>query len=80
MCQACVDAVAKWFPKVKKKDYHDLLMNATCFPMGSAKTIERQLRQMAKKGITTVAAASAYTCNELFKASVKIDRTTKDST
>lgn len=72
MCQLCVDAVKKWFPTVPKKQYGDLLMSATCFPMGDPQTIERQLRSMAEKGITTLEGASAYACEELFKASKKI--------
>lgn len=72
MCEKCVAAVKKWFPKVAKKDYGDLLMSATCFPLCGAKMVKKQLRQMAKKGITTLEEASAYACDELFKSGPKV--------
>lgn len=65
MCQGCVDAVKKWFPKVRKKDYGDLLFGATAFPMGSVETVERQLRSMAKRGIKTVREAKIDACRRL---------------
>ena len=80
MCQACVDAVKKWFPKVAEADYHDLLMSSTCFPMGGADDVERQLKEMAEKGIETVEAASAYACEEMFKVSREMNATSDDRT
>ena len=72
MCQKCVDAVKRWFPKVRRKDYGDLLMSATAFPMAGPAYIEKQLKGMARKGITTVAAAAAYAGEQMERDMEKI--------
>ena len=65
MCQKCVDAVKKYFPKLPKKHYGDLLMGATAFPVGDAKTIERQLKELVRRKATTLPAALAYAQRQL---------------
>lgn len=74
MCQQCVDNVKKYFPKLPKNKYGDLLMSATSFPMGDAKQIERQLRDLNKRGIRTLRAASAYAADQMDRAMKQRDR------
>jgi len=46
MCQGCLDAVEKYFPRAKDEEVHDLLWNHTAFPFADAKHIEKQLREV----------------------------------
>ena len=65
MCQKCVDAVAKYFPKLRKKDYGSLLMGATAFPMGDAKYIKKQLRELSKNTNGTLEGVLIYAHRQL---------------
>jgi len=64
MCQKCVDAVKKYFPNLRKKDYGELLMSATAFPFGSAAYVEGQLKQLAHKS-DGILGAIAYAHKQL---------------
>ena len=57
--------VKKYFPKIKRKHYGALLMNATAFPFGSPKLILAQLKELSEKTDGTLGGAMAFAEAEL---------------
>ncbi len=51
MCQECLDAAKRHYPECDQ--IGDLLMGATCFPMGTAADVDRQLAEHRHAGCTT---------------------------
>jgi len=71
MCQKCVDAVKKYFPSLRKKDYGELLMSATAFPFGSPAYIEGQLKKLSHKSDGSLLGAIGYAHEQLDKQMAK---------
>lgn len=67
MCQKCVDAVKKYYPKLPKKHYGDLLMNATAFPFGQPEYIAKQLKELRRKTDGSLDGAITYAHQQLHK-------------
>lgn len=70
MCEKCVAAAHKYFPKVSDDDIGDLLFSATCFPFGDHTDVARQLRNLArrKRCDGTVATAAALADADMDRA------------
>ena len=49
MCQKCVDAARRYFPRVRKRDMGELLISCTSYPMGCGDDIARQLRNLSRR-------------------------------
>ena len=67
MCRRCVDVVRKYYPSMPDGEMGNFLMSTTAFPMGSADTIERQVRETWEKTDGTIAAAYSYAQKEFDK-------------
>lgn len=72
MCQQCVDAVKRHYPKLPKRYYGELLMSATAFPFGQPEYIEKQLNKLRKHTDGTLGGAIAYAHRQLHRAMKKI--------
>lgn len=72
MCQKCIDAVKKHFPKLPKKHYGELLMSATAFPFGEPEYIEKQLKELKRKTDGTLGGAIAYAHRKLDEAMTRL--------
>lgn len=69
MCRKCIKAVKKYFPKLKEsKDRAELLIGATCYPLGSAEDVTRQLRELVKNTDGTLQGALAYADAQMTRA------------
>jgi hypothetical protein len=60
MYQQCVDLVKKYYPNLPEKDYGNLLMGATCFPMGGPEYIEPQLIELIENTDGSLEQALGY--------------------
>ena len=60
MCEKCVEAVRKHFPTVPDERIGELLWSSTAFPLAEPDVIDRQLAEMAGRGITAVDEACAF--------------------
>ena len=49
MCQACVGAIQKYWPKLSEDEYSDLLYSATAYPAGDAEQVVAQIKEMAQR-------------------------------
>ena len=49
MCGKCLEAVHRYFPKVREVDAGELLVSATSYPFGEHREIARQLRNLARR-------------------------------
>lgn len=67
MCEKCIESVKKHFPLLDKSEYGHLLMSATCFPHGSHKLVDSQLKEAAENSDGTLGGAIAYAETELDK-------------
>lgn len=43
MCQKCVDLVEKYYPSLPREQYGELLVGATCYPLGTPEEVEQNL-------------------------------------
>lgn len=74
MCEACLDAVARWLPKIAAEDRREVLIGATAYPIASHNYIERQLAELAAKTDGTLGGCIAFAESELDRALQKIGR------
>ena len=65
MCQKCVDMRDRYYPHLSESDYGELLMGATCFPMGTPEMIEDQLVELKRETDGTLWGALAYADKKL---------------
>lgn len=49
MCEKCLEAVRRYFPKVREVDAAELLVSATSYPFGEHREIARQLRNLSRR-------------------------------
>jgi hypothetical protein len=80
MCDKCIEAAHRYFPKVKDSDIGDLLFSATCFPFGCAGDVERQLRNLSrrKKYDGTLATAAAMADADMDRAMRRLQPNTRN--
>jgi hypothetical protein len=60
MCEQCLAAIKKYYPDLPESDYGVLLMNATAYPFGCGKTVERQLKETSEATDGSLGQAIGY--------------------
>ena len=71
MCDVCVDAVQQHWPDLTEHEQGSLLLGATCFPFGSAKQVEEELKRLAERTGCNLRAALALADAEMNTATKK---------
>lgn len=74
MCQRCVEAIQRHYPHLTEQEGGELLMGATCWPMGTPEMVEKQLIELKEKTDGTLVGALAYADKELMAWGKRMER------
>lgn len=73
MCQKCVEAVKKHWPKLPESQYSSLLLGCTAWPCAGPEETERQLKDMAIRSGQDLGMAMAIADTETREAMSQLE-------